>query len=80
MYPKMASDLYKALRKDSNGKEKLPWENRVRIALHTARALKYLHTEVNSEKFVRFVVDKNVIKENIIYLINEMLYICCYQI
>ena len=52
MYPKMFCDLKKPLRKDSI---KLPWENRVRIALHTARALKYLHSEVTNEKAVRFV-------------------------
>ena len=55
MYPKMHSDLHKALRLDSNGRQKLPWESRVRIALHTARALQYLHTEVTNERNVRFV-------------------------
>ena len=58
MYPKMHSDLHKALRKDFNRQEKLPWEYRVRIALHTARALLYLHTEVTNERNVRFVLDK----------------------
>jgi len=55
MYPKMHSDLHRALRKDLNGQQKLSWENRVKIALHTGRALKYLHTEVTNEKNVRFV-------------------------
>lgn len=80
MYPKMASDLDKALRKDSKGKEKLCWENRVRIALHTARALKYLHTEVNSGKFVRFVTDKNVIRRKYHFFFHKFVtinFICC---
>ena len=55
MYPKMHSDLRKALRSDLKGQQRLPWENRVRIALHTARALLYLHTEVTNERNVRCV-------------------------
>ena len=55
MYPKMHSDLHKALRSDLKGQQRLPWENRVRIALHTARALLYLHTEVTNERNVRCV-------------------------
>lgn len=55
MYPKMHSDLRTALLKDKHGEEKLSWENRVRIALHTARALQYLHTGVKTERNIRFV-------------------------
>ena len=55
MYPKMHSDLRTALSKDKRGQAKLSWENRVRIALHTARALQYLHTGVKTERNIRFV-------------------------
>lgn len=55
MYPKMHSDLKEALLKDRHGEEKLSWESRVRIALHTARALQYLHTGVKTERNIRFV-------------------------
>ena len=61
MYPKMHSDLKTALLKDKHGQEKLSWENRVRIALHTARALQYLHTGVKTERNIRFVFQNFVI-------------------
>ena len=56
MYPKMHTDLHKALRKHSKGHPKLPFGIRLKIALHTARGLHYLHTEVKNERCVRFVL------------------------
>ena len=56
MYPKMHTDLHKALRKHSKGHQKLPFGIRLKIALHTARGLHYLHTEVKNERCVRFVL------------------------
>ena len=55
MYPIMVTDLKMALRKPSKG-QKLPYGIRLKIALHTARGLHYLHTEVKNERFVRFVL------------------------
>ena len=74
MYPKMHSDLRTAILKDKHGQKKLSWENRVRIALHTARALQYLHTGVKTERNIRFVFQNFVIIIHLAMLDNTTQY------
>ncbi|XP_022799609.1 uncharacterized protein LOC111337538 isoform X3 [Stylophora pistillata] len=68
MYPKMHTDLHKALRKDSKGYQKLPLDGRLKIALHTARGLHYLHTEVKNERCVRQEIVHMDVKPGNIFL------------